>query len=49
MKVMIIVATVFAVVPLVLSLGMPNWYLNDKQNAVDGEDLDGEVRDERRD
>ncbi|KAF9443003.1 drug:h+ antiporter [Macrolepiota fuliginosa MF-IS2] len=35
MKTMTIVATAIAVVPLVLSFLMPNWYLGNTQNAVD--------------
>ena len=42
MKIMLIAATVLSVVPLALSLFMPNWYLGDKQNAVDAMDLKGE-------
>ena len=42
MKLMLIAATVLSVVPLALSLFMPNWYLGDKQNAVDAMDLKGE-------
>ena len=42
MRVMLIVATVLAVVPMLLSLGMPDWFLGDHQNAVDGVDLKGE-------
>ncbi|KAH9846877.1 drug:h+ antiporter [Lenzites betulinus] len=42
MRDMLIVATVLAVVPILLSLGMPNWYLGDRQNAVDAADLKGE-------
>ena len=42
MKLMLIAATVLSVVPLVLSLFMPDWYLGDKQNAVDATDLKGE-------
>ncbi|KAI0329355.1 drug:h+ antiporter [Cubamyces sp. BRFM 1775] len=42
MRVMLIAATVLAVVPMLLSLGMPDWYLGDRQNAVDGVDLKGE-------
>ncbi|KAG6885294.1 hypothetical protein C0993_003578 [Termitomyces sp. T159_Od127] len=42
MKVMIIVATVIAVVPFALSFLMPNWYLGDKQNAVEDAGLAGE-------
>ncbi|KAI0635481.1 drug:h+ antiporter [Trametes polyzona] len=36
MRVMVIAATVLAVVPMLIALGMPNWYLGDKQNAVEG-------------
>ncbi|KAG6840370.1 hypothetical protein C0991_007145 [Blastosporella zonata] len=42
MKVMTIVATVFAVIPLFLSFFMPNWYLGDTQNAVEDVGLAGE-------
>ena len=42
MKLLLIAATVLSVPPLVLSLFMPNWYLGDKQNAVDAMDLKGE-------
>ena len=42
MKVMLILATALSVIPLVLSVFMPNWYLGDKQNAVDAADLKGE-------
>ncbi|KAI0759138.1 drug:h+ antiporter [Trametes elegans] len=42
MHVMIIAATVLAVVPLCLALAMPNWYLGDAQNAVEGIDTKGE-------
>ncbi|KAG5338263.1 hypothetical protein C0989_007826 [Termitomyces sp. Mn162] len=42
MKVMTIVATVLAVVPFILSFLMPNWYLGDKQNAVEDVGLAGE-------
>lgn len=41
MKVMVIAAIVASVLPMLLALGMPNWYLGDKQNAVDATDLDG--------
>ncbi|OCH87436.1 drug:h+ antiporter [Obba rivulosa] len=44
MKIMVITATVISVVPIVLALFMPNWYLGDKQNAVDSADLTGERR-----
>ncbi|KAF4609696.1 hypothetical protein D9613_012060 [Agrocybe pediades] len=42
MKIMTIAATAFAVVPLILALFMPNWYLGDQQNAVENVDLKGE-------
>ncbi|KAI1784448.1 drug:h+ antiporter [Ganoderma leucocontextum] len=42
MKLMLIAATVLSVVSLVLSFFIPNWYLGDKQNAVDAMDLKGE-------
>ena len=42
MKVMLVAATALSVVPLVLAFFMPNWYLGDKQNAVDAMDLKGE-------
>ena len=41
MKVMLIVATALSVIPLVLSVFMPNWYLGDQQNAVEEADLLG--------
>ncbi|PBL02673.1 MFS general substrate transporter [Armillaria gallica] len=43
MKIMLIVATVMSVIPLIISLFMPDWHLGDKQNAVDEEDLAGGV------
>ncbi|KAI9060414.1 drug:h+ antiporter [Trametes sanguinea] len=43
MRDMLIAATVLAVVPMLLSIAMPDWYLGDKQNAVDGVDLRGEA------
>lgn len=43
MKIMLIVATVMSVIPLIISLFMPDWHLGEKQNAVDEEDLAGEV------
>ncbi|CAL1710437.1 unnamed protein product [Somion occarium] len=46
MKVMIIAATALSVVPILFALIMPNWYLGDKQNAVDNADLTGEPIDE---
>ncbi|EMD31052.1 hypothetical protein CERSUDRAFT_163556 [Gelatoporia subvermispora B] len=42
MKTMVIAATVISIVPIILALFMPNWYLGDKQNAVDAADLTGE-------
>ncbi|KAI0643963.1 drug:h+ antiporter [Trametes meyenii] len=36
MHIMVIAATVLAVVPMLLSLAMPDWYLGDAQNAVEG-------------
>ena len=42
MKLMLVAATVLSVVPLALSVFMPDWYLGDKQNAVDATDLKGE-------
>lgn len=39
---MVIAATCVSVVPILVSLIMPNWYLGDKQNAVDTADLTGE-------
>ncbi|KAI5993196.1 hypothetical protein EDC04DRAFT_1276352 [Pisolithus marmoratus] len=41
MKIMVIAAILVSVLPMLLALGMPNWYLGDKQNAVDATDLDG--------
>ena len=42
MKILCIAATCISVVPILCSLIMPNWYLGDKQNAVDNTDLRGE-------
>ncbi|TFK64325.1 MFS general substrate transporter, partial [Pluteus cervinus] len=42
MKIMIIAAACLSVIPLILSLFMPNWYLGDQQNAVDQKGLMGE-------
>ncbi|KAH8118651.1 drug:h+ antiporter [Phellopilus nigrolimitatus] len=44
MKVMVVAATALSVVPLLLALGLPDWYLGDTQNAVDAAALDGELR-----
>ncbi|KAF9529935.1 drug:h+ antiporter [Crepidotus variabilis] len=41
MRILCIVATIFAIPPLLLSLFMPNWYLGDQQNAVEKVDLAG--------
>ncbi|KAG2131593.1 major facilitator superfamily domain-containing protein [Suillus bovinus] len=41
MRIMVIAATVLSVVPILLALVMPNWYLGDKQNAIDAVDLTG--------
>lgn len=46
MKIMIIVATVFAVFPLILAFFMPDWHLGDNQNAVENVDLKGERLDD---
>ncbi|KAG6846802.1 hypothetical protein H0H93_011804 [Arthromyces matolae] len=49
MKIMTIVATVFGVIPFLLAFLMPDWYLGDKQNAVEDVGLAGErVLDEDR-
>jgi len=42
MKVLTIVATVFAIIPILMAFFIPNWYLGDQQNAVDNVDLLGE-------
>ena len=42
MKYLCIAATVFAVPPLIMSFFMPNFYLGDAQNAVDGVGLAGD-------
>ena len=47
MKVLTIAATVLSVVPILFSLMMPNYYLGDKQNAVDQTDLTGAHSEER--
>ncbi|KAF9269901.1 drug:h+ antiporter [Marasmius fiardii PR-910] len=43
MRSLLIAATCIAVVPLLISLAMPEWHLGDTQNAVDHVDLDGSV------
>ncbi len=49
-KTMTIVATVIAIVPLLLAFLMPNWYLGDSQNAVEKVDLGGSsLHDEEKD
>ncbi len=42
MKILCIAATCISVIPILFSLIMPDWYLGDKQNAVDSTDLAGE-------
>lgn len=42
MKRMLIAAVVIAVIPLILSFFMPNWYLGDTQNAVTEKNIAGE-------
>lgn len=52
MRIMILIALVLSCIPMFLALLLPNWYLGDKQNAVDDVDLldgaldrgDGEIR-----
>lgn len=46
MKILCITATCLSVVPILCSLIMPDWYLGDKQNAVDSTDLRGERSDD---
>ncbi|KAF9014214.1 drug:h+ antiporter [Cyathus striatus] len=46
MKIQCIVATVFAIFPLILAFFMPNWFLGDTQNAVEGVDLAGNPTEE---
>lgn len=41
MKIMVTAATILSVIPVLLALAMPNWYLGDKQNAIDAADLTG--------
>lgn len=43
MKIMIIVATVFAVPPIIFAFFMPDLHLGDTQNAVDAANLSGET------
>ena len=42
MKVLCIAATCIAVLPIICALFMPDFFLGDKQNAVDAMDLKGE-------
>ncbi|KAH8080721.1 drug:h+ antiporter [Cristinia sonorae] len=42
MKILCIIATVFAVPPLIIAFFVPNWYLGDQQNAIDNVNLSGE-------
>ena len=42
MKIISITATCIATIPLALSFFIPDWYLGDKQNAVETADLKGE-------
>ena len=44
MKAMLVLATMLSVIPLVLSVFMPNWYLGDQQNAVEEAGLIGRGR-----
>lgn len=39
---MVIIAMIMAIAPFLLSFAMPNYYLGDDQNAVEGVFLDGE-------
>ncbi|KAG2072951.1 MFS general substrate transporter [Suillus decipiens] len=43
MKIMVTAATVLSIVPILLALAMPNWYLGDRQNAIDAADLTGRL------
>lgn len=43
MKVMILWAIGLSILPVFCALGMPDWHLGDKQNAVDSSDLTGRV------
>ncbi len=45
MKIICIVATCLSVLPLIFTLFMKDYYLGDKQNAVDELDLRGELSD----
>ena len=41
MKTMLVLATLLSVIPVVLALLMPDWYLGDQQNAVYESELGG--------
>ncbi|KAG8834616.1 hypothetical protein FRC17_008097 [Serendipita sp. 399] len=41
MKILIIVALVIGILPIFIALLMPNYYLSDAQNAIDGLDITG--------
>ncbi|KAG8752254.1 hypothetical protein FRC14_007194 [Serendipita sp. 396] len=41
MKILIIVALVIGILPIFIALTMPNYYLSDAQNAIDGLDITG--------
>ncbi|CAE6431255.1 unnamed protein product, partial [Rhizoctonia solani] len=43
MKVLLIAATVIAIIPPALALFMPDYFLGDTQNAVEGTTLTGEI------
>jgi hypothetical protein len=43
MKIMVVAATALSVIPVLVSLFMPNWHLGDKQNAVEEADVDGVI------
>ncbi|GAB1522851.1 hypothetical protein RhiTH_005976 [Rhizoctonia solani] len=43
MKVLLIAATAIAIIPPALALLMPDYFLGDTQNAVEGTTLTGEV------
>ena len=40
---MIIAATVISILPIILALFLPNWYLDNTQNAIDKTNLEGDV------
>lgn len=49
MKTMVIVATAVSVLPILVALTMPNWYLGNVQNAVDGTDTEAQLGNEDED